>query len=61
MKKLKIFGKRITDKIAIKPIEIKIMGYEVVEKRVDKGGSSGRIYVPRSWVGKLVRAVRIEK
>jgi len=35
-------------------------GYEVVEKRVEVGGNSGRIYVPKKWVGKKVRAVLIE-
>jgi len=58
MKKLK---RKIKDKVALKPMAIKVFGYEVVEKRADKGGTSGRIYVPRSWIGKLVRAIRIEK
>jgi len=44
-----------------KPMEIHMYGYEVIEKRADKGGNSGRIYVPKSWVGKLVRSIRIEK
>ena len=42
-------------------MNIQMVGYEVVEKRADKGGNSGRIYVPKSWIGKLIRAVRIEK
>ena len=40
---------------------VRLTGYEVVEKRADVGGTSGRIYVPRSWVGKLVRAIRVER
>lgn len=35
-------------------------GYEVVEKQAEKGGNSGRIYVPKHWIGKKVRAVLIE-
>lgn len=50
-----------TDRVARKPMEIRLTGYEVVEKRADSGGTSGRIYVPRSWIGKLVRAVRVER
>jgi len=42
-------------------MEIRVTGYEVVEKRAEVSGSSGRIYVPHSWVGKLVRAIRIER
>ena len=36
-------------------------GYEVVEKKAEKGGNSGRVYVPKSWVGKKVRVVLIEQ
>ena len=49
------------DRVGRKPMTIRLTGYEVVEKRADSGGTSGRIYVPRSWVGKLVRAVRVER
>lgn len=45
----------------MKPIKMKMEGYEVVEKKVEKGGNSGRIYVPKHWIGKKVRAVLVEK
>jgi len=43
-----------------KPVKMQMEGYEVVEKTAERGGNSGRIYVPKSWIGKKVRAVRIE-
>ena len=43
-----------------KPMKIEMEGYEVVEKIADKGGNSARIYVPKKWEGKKVRAVLIE-
>ena len=43
-----------------KPIKLEMEGFEVVEKIADKGGNSARIYVPKHWVGKRVRAVLIE-
>ncbi len=43
-----------------KPIKIHMEGYEVVEKIAVKGGNSARIYVPKKWEGKKVRAVLIE-
>jgi putative transposon-encoded protein len=43
-----------------KPMKISMEGYEVVEKVADQGGNSGRIYVPKHWVGKKIRAVLIE-
>lgn len=49
------------DRVSMEPIEVRMEGYEVVEKRAQKSGTSARIYVPKSWIGKLVRAVLIEK
>lgn len=43
-----------------KPIKMEMEGYEVVEKIADAGGNSARIYVPKHWLGKKVRAVLIE-
>lgn len=43
-----------------KPILMRMEGYEVVEKTAERGGNSARIYVPKHWLGKKVRAVLIE-
>lgn len=43
-----------------KPINMRMEGYEVVEKIAERGGNSSRIYVPKHWLGKKVRAVLIE-
>jgi len=37
--------------------EIIIDAEEMVEKLVKRSGSSGQIYVPRSWVGRRVKVV----
>jgi len=42
-------------------MDIKMKGYEVVEKVADKGGNSARIYVPKHWIGKRVKVVLVEK
>jgi len=41
-------------------MNIEMQGFEVVEKTAVKGGNSSRIYVPKKWEGKKVRAVLIE-
>ena len=43
-----------------KPVELKMYGYEVVEKVAKPCGTSARILVPRHWVGKRVRVVRLD-
>lgn len=44
----------------MKVMQIKIEGYEAVEKVAQAGGNSARIYVPKQWQGKKVKAVLIE-
>ncbi|MBS3127637.1 DUF2080 family transposase-associated protein [Candidatus Woesearchaeota archaeon] len=44
-----------------KAIKMQMEGYEVVEKIAEKGGNSARIYVPKKWTGKKVRAILIEE
>ena len=43
-----------------KPIKMQMEGYEVVEKVAERGGNSARIYVPKHWMGKRIRAVLLE-
>jgi putative transposon-encoded protein len=43
-----------------KPVQMQMEGYELLEKVAVKGGNSGRIYVPPSWIGKKVRVVLLE-
>lgn len=49
------------EKIAERPIKMEMLGYEVVEKVAMPSGNSSRVYLPVSWRGKRVRAVRLEK
>lgn len=41
-------------------IEMRMKGFEAVEKVAQAGGNSARIYVPKHWQGKKVKAVLIE-
>lgn len=45
----------------MKAMDIRLKGYEAVEKVAQAGGNSARIYVPKSWQGKKVKAVLVEK
>lgn len=48
------------EKISEKPMEIRMQGYEVIEKTATQHATSAKILVPKHWIGKRVRAVRIE-
>jgi putative transposon-encoded protein len=53
-------GKPQKKSVAEEPMEIKMTGYEVVEKIAKPCATSARILVPRDWVGKRIRAVRLD-
>ena len=44
----------------MKEMEITTKAYEVLEKTVKSSGNSGRIYVPKDWIGKKVKVLLIE-
>lgn len=46
--------------VAREPVAMTMTGYEVVEKVAKKCATSARILVPRHWIGKRVRAVRLD-
>ncbi|MGP8330614.1 MAG: DUF2080 family transposase-associated protein [Methanosarcinaceae archaeon] len=36
-------------------------GYQVIEKTVKSSGNSGRVYVPKDWIGKKVKIFLLEQ
>jgi len=41
-------------------MEIKLLGFEVVEKMAMPCATSARIFVPKHWIGKRVKAIRLD-
>jgi putative transposon-encoded protein len=41
-------------------MEVRLEAYEVIEKEVASSGNSGRVYVPKSWIGKRVKVLLME-
>jgi len=44
----------------MKEFEIKLKGYKLLDKTVTDSGTSGKVYVPKSWIGKKVQILLIE-
>ena len=40
---------------------MRLKGFEMLEKQVNKSGNSGRVYVPIEWIGKKVKIVLLEE
>jgi putative transposon-encoded protein len=43
-----------------KPVIMKMEGYEMVEKIAKPSGTTARVLVPRHWIGKRVRIIRVD-
>jgi len=42
-------------------MKVEVQAYQVVEKKVSDGNkTSGRIYVPKDWVGKTVKILLMD-
>ena len=41
-------------------IKLEVYGREMLEKEVGLGGASGRLYLPRVWVGSRVKIIRLD-
>ena len=41
-------------------MKIVVQGYQVLERKVSKNGTTGRIYLPKSWVNKKVKIVLLQ-
>lgn len=41
-------------------MKVEVQAYQVLEKAVRSAGSSGRVYVPKEWVGKKVKVFLLE-
>lgn len=43
-----------------KPAQIRIKGYEMIEKTAKLSGNGAQIYVPKHWAGKRLKVVLVE-
>ena len=42
-------------------MEVRMNAYGVVEKKVKASGNSGRVYVPKEWIGKTVKVLLVDE
>jgi putative transposon-encoded protein len=41
-------------------MQVTVRAYQVLEKTVKESGNSGRVYVPKEWVGRKVKVMLLE-
>jgi len=42
-------------------MEVKVYGYEAIEKTAMLAGTTSRVYLPVKWGGKKIKIIRMEK
>jgi len=42
-------------------VDMKMKGFEALEKVAQAGGNSARVYVPKHWEGKKIKVVLLEQ
>lgn len=50
-----------SDNVDKQPVSMEMKGYEMIEKVAKPSGTTARVLVPRHWIGKKVRIVRVEQ
>ena len=51
----------LTDPVEDQPSEFKVLGYEMLEREVKQSGNTGRVYLPKSWIGTRVKIMRVSQ
>lgn len=41
-------------------MKVELEAYQVIEKTVKSSGNSGRVYVPKEWIGKRVKVLLMD-
>ncbi|MFX0014793.1 MAG: DUF2080 family transposase-associated protein [Promethearchaeota archaeon] len=48
-------------KVEDQPSEFKVFGFEMLDREVRQSGNTGRVYLPRDWIGSRVKIIRVSK
>ncbi len=51
----------VTELVEDQPSEFKVVGFEMIDREVKQSGNTGRVYLPKSWIGKRVKIIRVSK
>ncbi len=41
--------------------EFIVKGYEMIDREVKQSGNTGRVYLPKNWIGSKVKIIRVSK
>ncbi|MHA2053950.1 MAG: DUF2080 family transposase-associated protein [Candidatus Hodarchaeales archaeon] len=51
----------VIEPVEDQPSEFKVIGFEMFDREVKQSGNTGRVYLPKDWIGKRVKIIRVSK
>jgi putative transposon-encoded protein len=51
----------LTEPVEELPSEFKVIGFEMLDREVRQSGNTGRVYLPKNWIGSRVKIIRASK
>jgi putative transposon-encoded protein len=51
----------VTEPVEELPSEFKVKGFEMIDREVKQSGNTGRVYLPKNWIGSKVKIIRVSK
>ncbi len=51
----------VAESVEDQPSEFKVIGFEMFDREVKQSGNTGRVYLPKSWIGKRVKIIRVSR
>lgn len=51
----------VAEAVEDQPSEFKVIGFEMFDREVKQSGNTGRVYLPKSWIGKRVKIIRVSR
>jgi len=60
MKERPVYNTSADKEDSHRKVKFEIYGEEMLEKKVNVSGNSGRIYLPPDWIGHRVKVIKME-
>jgi hypothetical protein len=51
----------LNEPVEERPSEFKVFGFEMIDREVKQSGNTGRVYLPKNWIGSRVKIIRASK
>ncbi len=61
LKRIENTVNNVTEPVEELHSEFKVLGFEMIDREVKQSGNTGRVYLPKNWIGSKVKIIRASK